>query len=449
MIKKDVIETIADLNFWNKDQDVGIYREDYLKSLETLIEAKNFAVSIIGVRRAGKTFLSKQILKRFLEKGMDKEQTLYVNFEEPSFRPYLSDVEFLNDIYESYRYFLNEKERAILVLDEVQNVENWESWVRIMLERRENIKIILTGSSSKLLSKELATKLTGRTLTLKIFPLSFKEFLKFKNFEIEKKHQTVTRKKDLMKLFREYLEFGSFPEVVLNEKREIKTKILKELFDSVITRDIVERYNIRQSKILKSLAALTIQNFSSYTSVPKLVNIFENVVKRKISPTLINQYLEYFSQAFLLFLVPIFSVKVKEQLLYPKKLYCVDNGLINAVSFKFSEDLGKLAENLVFLDLLRKQLIKPELEVYYWKKSDKEVDFVLKEGLNVKKLIQVCWNVTERKTKEREVNNLLTAINEFKLKEGLILTEDFEHEEKVNGKRIIYMPLWKWLLSDY
>ncbi len=448
MIKREIVEAVSDLNFWGKEQDAGIYRDDYLKNLEQLLDANNFAVSIIGVRRAGKTYLTKQILKRLLEKGIKVEQTLYVNFEEPSFKPYLANVEFLDDVYESYRYYLNEKDWAILVLDEIQNVDDWERWIRMMLERKENVKIVLTGSSSRLLSRELGTKLTGRTLTAKVYPLGFKEFLKFRGFTADKKIQLISEKKKLIGLFREYLEFGGFPEVVLNEKKEVKIKILKELFDGIISRDIVERHNIRQSKVLKSLATLTVQNVSSHTSVPKLVNIFENVVKRRISPSLINQYLDYFSQSFIFFLVPIFSLKVKEQLLYPKKLYCIDNGLINATSFKFSEDLGRLAENLVFLELMRKQNVNPELEVYYWKTSDREVDFVVKEGLKVKGLIQVCWNVADSKTKKRELGSLLDAIGEFKLKEGLILTDNYESEEFVDGKRIVYKPLWKWLLES-
>jgi predicted AAA+ superfamily ATPase len=297
------------------------------------------------------------------------------------------------------------------------------------------------------LSGELATKLTGRTLTVKIFPLDFKEFLDFKNIDTKSEYKLM-KKQEMARYVREYLEFGGFPEVVLNENREIKLRILKELFDGIVTRDIVERYHIRQSKIIKSLATLAIQNFSSFVSVPKLVNIFENTAKRKISPTSINQYFEYFSQSFLLFLVPIFTPKVKEQMLYPKKLYCIDTGLINATSFKFSEDLGRLAENMVFIELLRHQSNTPNLEIYYWKHENKEVDFVLKEGFLVKQLIQVCWNMDDKKTKEREVNNLLYAIDEFKLKEGTILTEDSEGENIIESKKIRYVPIWKFLLQS-
>jgi len=449
MIKKEIIDAISDLNFWGKDQDTGIERTFYLANIEKLLKAKNFAVSIIGVRRAGKTYITKQLLKRFILKDeMKKEQTLYINFEEPSFRPFLEDTEFIDGILESYRYFINENESVILVLDEIQNIRNWESWVRIMLEKKEKIEIIITGSSAALLSGELGTKLTGRTFTAKIFPLNFKEFLLFKNIALLKGQ--IGKNKDMERYLREYIEFGGFPEVVLNENREIKIRILKELFDGIMSRDIIERHHIRQPKILKSLAALALQNFASLISVPKLVNIFENATKRKISPTSINQYLDYFSESFLMFQVPIYTQKVKEQMLYPKKLYCIDTGLINAVSFKFSEDIGRLAENLVFIELLRLQLERVDLELYYWKHDSKEVDFVLKEGFSIVQLIQVVWDVNESKTKKRELDNLLTAMDEFKLKDGLILTRDYEDEERIESKKIRYIPIWKFLLqSDF
>jgi len=446
MIKKEIIDAISDLNFWGKDQDTGIERVSYLTNIQKLLATKNFAVSIIGIRRAGKTYITKQLLKMFiLRNEIKKEQTLYINFEEPYFRPFLENTTFIDEILESYRYFVNNQNNIILVLDEIQNVRNWESWVRIMLEKKENVKIIITGSSAALLSGALGTKLTGRTLTAKIFPLDFKEFLHFKKVEPIKKK--LSKNVDMERYLREFIEFGGFPEVVLAENRDIKLLILKELFEGIISRDIIERHHIRQPKILKSLAALAIQNFASLISVPKLVNIFENVVKRKISPTSINQYLDYFSESFLMFLVPIYTPKVKEQMLYPKKLYCIDTGLINAVSFKFSEDLGRLAENLIFIELLRLQLEKTTLEIYYWKADNKEVDFVLKSGPSVIELLQICWEVNEPNTKKRERDNLLSAMNDFELDHGLILNFDYEHVEKLGSKKIRYVPIWKFLLQ--
>ncbi len=446
MIRKEIIDAINDLNFWGKDQDTGIKRIIYLTHIEKILSAKNFAVSILGVRRAGKTYLTKQLLENLiLENGIKKEQTLYINFEEPYFRPFLEDISFIDQILETYKYYINEKEKTFLVLDEVQNIRNWESWVRIMLEKKENVKIIVTGSSAALLSGELGTKLTGRTLTTKVFPLNFKEFLLFKN--VSNLNGKNVKYKDVERYLREYIEFGGFPEVVLTNDREIKLRILRELFDGIVSRDIIERYHIRQPMILKSLAALAMQNFASLTSVPKLVNIFENITKRKISPTSVNQYLDYFSESFLMFQVPIYTLKVKEQMQYPKKLYCIDTGLINAVSFKFSDDLGRLAENLVFVELLRLQLERLNLEIYYWKRNGKDVDFVIKDGLSVINLIQVCWDITNPKTKKREKNNLLSAMDEFDLEYGIIVNGFNDDKERIDSKTILYVPLWKFLFD--
>lgn len=446
MIRREILEAISDLNFWGKEQETGVWRNKYIKSLELLLEANNFAVSIIGVRRAGKTFISKQLLKRAIESGMKKEQTLYVNFEEPAFKPFLSSADFLNDIHDSYRYVLNKEQPALFVFDEIQNVSNWESWVRMMMERREKVKFVLTGSSAKLSSAELATKLTGRTLTMKVYPLSFGEFLKFKGFEVPV-GAVPPKKRDLLALFREYLEFGGFPAVVSTESKELKLGILKELFDGIVSRDIAERHNIRRIEPLRSLAVLAIQNSSSQVSIPKFAGIFQNATKTNLSPTLISTYLDYFSEAFLTSQIPVFSAKIREQMLHPKKIYCIDNGMINAVSMRFSDNLGRLLENLVFVELLRRRVNAPETDVYYWRSKDREVDFILKEGLKVKAAIQVCWNLGEKKTKEREVGNLLMALEEFDLSSGLVITENFEHEESRDGKTITYLPAWRWLLS--
>jgi predicted AAA+ superfamily ATPase len=155
----------------------------------------------------------------------------------------------------------------------------------------------------------------------------------------------------------------------------------------------------------------------------------------------------YFEDAYILFLLKRFSYKVKQQDKSPKKIYCIDTGLANTVGFRFSENLGRLAENIVFLKLKKETLNNPDLEIFYWKDEyHKEVDFAIKEKLEITQLIQVCWNVEDEMTKKREINSLVKAMDEFKLKEGLVITEDFESEEKLNGRKIIFLPLWKWLL---
>ncbi|WP_428084425.1 ATP-binding protein [Candidatus Hadarchaeum sp.] len=430
---------MEDWNLWARDQNTGIMRDDYLSKMSSLWNALGTCTAVVGVRRAGKTFISKQFLKKLIGEGWRREQTLYVNFEDPVLRPMLS-VGLLQDIYETYRHFLNQTETAVIILDEVQNVQGWESWVRSMLDKQEKVRMIITGSSSQLLRGELASALTGRILTLEVFPLDFGEFLRFKGFEGD----PLFRRREVLSLLREYLEFGGFPQAVLAEDRDVKRAVLKELFEGILTRDVAERHGVREVGDLKRLAVLTVGNFSSYISVKRLLHLFTSITRRKVSPSTINQFLNHFREAFLCFYVPIFSYKVKDQLLYPRKVYPVDVGLVNAVVPRPLENLGGLAENVVAISLLKKF---GEESIFYWKDRISEVDFVVKEGMRVRQLIQVCWDPTDEETKKREVKGLLRAMEEFRLREGLVLTEYFEEGEEVEGKRIIYRPLWKWLLE--
>jgi predicted AAA+ superfamily ATPase len=449
MIREELLNNISDVNFWGRQQDTGIARPDCIETLETVLGAKGMVSAVIGVRRAGKTTVAKQLLSKSIADGrLRNEQTLYVSFDEPQFQPHLGSPDILQDIYESYRYRLNKNDLAVIVLDEVHNVEGWENWVRMMLERKENVKMLVSGSSAKLLGRELASKLTGRTLTTTVFPLGFGEFLRFREDAGGECRLPTTYNSRTRALFREYLEFGGFPLVVLNEREDIKRMILRELFNGITTRDIVERYDVRPAGTLKSLAALSLHSCSSYVSVPKLVNIYRNATRRAISPTTVNRYLEYCSEAFLLFQVPIFRPKLKEQMLLPKKLYCIDNGLVNAATFKLSENLGPLAENMVFVELLRRQAADPDLQIFYWKNGGGEVDFVLKRGPKVEGLLQVCWSLKDNDTKAREVKALMEGMDDFKLKTGIILNEDQEVNETVGGKKIRVIPLWRFLLDS-
>lgn len=448
MINKDLIEKIEDFNFWHKNQETGLKRKE-LDEVFKFVDDKEFVLAINGVRRAGKTYLSKQILKEKL-KQVKSEQTLYVNFEDPSLEPYLN-VESLKDIYETYRYFLNKKDFAYVVFDEIQNVPKWEKWIRIMLEKKEKAKFIITGSSSKFFRNEFAKVLTGRVINFSLFPLSFKNFLDFKNYKI-KGYETF---ESFSPLINEYFQYGGFPLVVLEKDEDKKNIYLKELFNDILIKDIITKYKLRELEI-KKLAVLLLDQFSSLTSVRRLQNLIQTIARTKISPTSINKYLYYFSEAFLFFYIPIFSYKVKEIIQYPKKVYSIDLGLINAINLKFSENIGRLCENVAAIKLLKDF---GEENLFYWKNQNKEVDFMVKEKLKIKQLIQVCYDIKEKKARKREISGLLKASEELKCNDLLVLTWDFEGEEKIypvrnkfsNGvknKKIKFLPLWKWLLIE-
>ncbi|MCX9013876.1 MAG: ATP-binding protein [Candidatus Methanoperedens sp.] len=391
--------------------------------------------SIIGPRRAGKTFFIYQNMNDLRKKGL-KDKMLYINFEDERLFPVKKEE--LDLILESYYelYPENVGEKLYVFFDEIQVVPNWQLFIR-RLNDQENMEICITGSSSKLLSREIATELRGRTLTYFIYPYSFKEFLKTKGVQLERNFEYKPVIYEIKKLLQEYVEFGGFPEVTERDS-VLKTKILQEYFDMIFYRDLVERYKIRNFIAVKEIMLTLLNNFSTYFSINRYHGSLKSQGK-KISKNTLFTYLSCIADINFVFLVPKYG-KLKEQIANPKKVYVIDTGLINAVAFKVSRDIGKLYENLVFIELNRKGK-----EVYYWKNSY-ECDFLVKEGEKIKEAIQVCYEVTE-KNKEREINGLIEAMEEFKLSEGMIITNDFEGEEVVEGKKIIYTPLWKWLLQ--
>lgn len=437
--REEIIELISVENFWGRPQEVGIERDHYLKHLNRLAKAKDFSISIIGVRRSGKTFLTKQFLKKAIDSGLDPKQTLYVNLEDPRFHPYLS-LELLDEIYQAYRTFVNKEGFALIVLDEVQNIKNWEKWVRRTMEK-ENVQIVMTGSTSSLLKTEVSTALTGRSLTLEVFPLSFHEFLKFKGVVLEDQLDVVKNKAKIERLFIEYLQFGGFPRVVLEEDEFLKREMLKELFDGIVMRDIVFRHGFRDVNSVKLVAELAINSFSSLKSVSSLRNELAGILKRKVSPNFVAEVMEALRESYLLFTIPPFSPKIKDVKKYPKKIYAVDTGLATTVTLSFSKNLGRLVENAVALHLIKKY---GENNLFYYR-GKREVDFILREGLRITKAIQVTWDL--RESYEREVKALLEAMDVFNLGEGIIVTADQEREEVYEDKEIRVLPFWKFLLE--
>ena len=436
MDKNEIIKIFGDWNFWDKDLKSGINRPYYLNKIKNFHESSHIIV-ITGARRSGKSFIMRQTAKTLIKGGIRKNNILIVNFEDPRFVEL--NTEILQQLYDVYLEFLNPQEKPYLFLDEIQEVKDWEKWVRTTHEL-DKAKIIISGSNAKLLSRELSTLLTGRHLDLVIFPLSFKEFLRFRNVDLSKRFEIVNKEIEIKRLLREYIEFGSFPEVVLGGE---KKQILLNYFEDILNKDIVRRFKIRKSKELVSLAKFYLSNISSlitFSSLERTLNISVDTVEK------FSRYLE---DTFILFFLKRFSYKFREQEKSPRKVYAIDVGLANTVGFRFSQIMGRLAENLVFLELKRKEILGSDLEIYYWKDvNHREVDFLIKENLKVKQLIQVCWEVNRPETKNREIRALLKAMKEFNLEEGLIITDDYEAEENIKGKKINYIPLWKWYLKE-
>lgn len=389
--------------------------------------------TIMGPRRAGKTYVIYQMINQL--KG-DKDRILYINFEDERLLPIKKEeLDLILDAYYEL-YPENKGKRLYLFFDEIQAVPYWEFFVR-RLHEQENAELCITGSSSKLLSTEIATQLRGRTLTYSVFPYSFKEFLRAKGIVLERHFEYKDMRYKLKSLLSEYIEFGGFPEIA-DKDVPLKTKILQEYFELIFYKDLVERYKIRNFGAVKEMLLYLLNIFSASFSTNRYYKMLKSQGK-KIGKNTLFTYISCISDINFVFMVPIYG-KVKEQFANPKKVYIVDTGLINAIAFKVSPDLGRLYENAVFL-----QLKRSGGEIYYWK-NKYECDFLIKEDEKIKKAIQVCLSITPE-NKDREINGLIEAMAEFNLTEGLIITADFENEETMGGKKIICKPLWKWLLE--
>ncbi len=433
-MQKDVIlEILSDWNFWAKEIDTGIKREDYVRKLSALVSKTNQIICITGIRRSGKTTIIRQMAKE-----LGKDNTLIANFEDERFLD--KNLDLLIDIKNTYFEKIKPKNKPFIFLDEIQNVPNWERFARGMHERKE-ANIIVSGSSSKLLSEELATLLTGRHITFLVYPLSFREFLNFKQLPIQTETDILANRTKIKGMLSEYLEFGGFPEVCLSSE---KNRILMGYFETIVAKDIADRFKIREKEKAKILAKYYLTNISSpitFNKISKFLNLPLTTVER---------FSSYIETANMVFFISKFCYSLKEQKKSPRKVYSIDTGLSNAIGFRFIAKLGKIMENIVALQLKIIQSFDPEIEIYYWKDSfDREVDFIVKKGLKVKKLIQVCYNIDDMNTKERETRSLLKAMKEFNLRSGLIITEDYEFEEEIDKKKIKYVPLWKWLLKNF
>ncbi|MFH1682280.1 MAG: ATP-binding protein [Candidatus Woesearchaeota archaeon] len=428
MDKELLIKVLEEWNFWNKDISKQVGRERaYTKEIEKFLPEREI-ITLSGPRRAGKSTIMYQFIQKISQSG-GMDQILYINFEEPAFLPYLS-TDLLEQIYDTYRENINPDKKSYLFLDEVQNIPAWEKWVRSYYDKKEDVKFIITGSSSKLLGSEFSSLLTGRFVNFEIFPLSFKEFLEFRGFEIPAKILKESERKIRFYL-KEYLQFGSFPEIVLKDDETVKIKVLEQYFESMLMRDVVERYQIRDVLSLKQAAVFGLTNISkefSYNTLRKSL---------KVSLESAKNYSFYLEQAFILLSLPFFSYSMKEVMARNRKLYAIDTGIRNAISKSFAPDLGRLAENVVYLHLRRKTK-----EIHYWKEKG-EVDFVVKDT------VLVPINVTIGKsTPKREKRSLLDFLDKFKLKEAVLITDNEEGEETENGKTIRKIPLWRWLLSQ-
>ena len=406
------------------------HARDALPYLKQLLGRKEI-LTISGVRRSGKTTLLYLLIELLLKEKVQAPNILHLNLEDPAFK----DASIYN-LYEKYLEFMNPSGKVYIFLDEVQEIEGWQKDIRKLYDGLKNLKIVITGSNSSLLKGEYATLLTGRTILQEVYPFSFKEMVKLKGVVTDFELPVIIRKKTQIKhLFREYLEYGGFPEVVDKGNKKLKTLLLKEYYNGILTRDVIRRHSIRQTGKYEKAAHYLMSNMTSLFSVKNLSGLLS------INIHTLEDYISFLEDVYLVFCVNHFSYSLKKQITYPRKAYCIDNGFINAVSFKFSEDIGRLLENKVFTEIKRKGM-----ECYYWK-GKRECDFIIKDERTVSEAIQVTYSLKDNSTRKRESEGLLEALKEFNLKKGTILTYDESDFIQAEGKKIDIIPVWQWLLK--
>lgn len=396
-----------------------------------------FIEVITGVRRSGKSTIFNILIETLKEKGKAKpEEILLVNFDHPSFISYYTSPERLDEIIEQAE-ILNGAKVKYLFLDEIQNIHMWEKWVKSKYDSGVFKKMFLTGSNADLLSGDYISRLSGRFFSHTNYPFSFAEFLKCRGEEFSSKYsENYPRKYKLVGLFDEYLRMGGFPEVAETGDKDI----LSQYYETIVLKDVIAGNNIRNHLDLRQVAYYLISNtskFFSYNKIGQHLDIHENTVK---------EYIDYLKSAYLFDDLGIYSPSVKKQNRNPRKIYCVDNGLVYATGFQFSLNSGRYLENLVFNELKKKH------SACFYHSEDRECDFVAgeKKGsgkIAITEAIQVCYEINSH-NKKREVEGLKEAMKKHELKQGLLLTHNTHDEIKDREGRIVLMPVWRWLLEN-
>jgi len=418
-----MLEALYDWNVWWSDRDSIEHLTGKPRSgvdIEKLLKFKEIKV-VTGIRRSGKSTLFYQIIKHLLNIGTKPRQILLVNFEDE-----LLSGKTLKDIFSVYMSNVG-SEDTFLFLDEVHKAGDWIQFLRKLYDTKQLRQVFITDSSSQFISKEYSGVLTGRNVKLIFYPLSFPEYVNWRGLDIK---SLGLKMNHLNKALNEYFMYGGFPEVFFKEP-VLKRILLKDYFNDILYHDVIDRFGVDIHKA-KELALFLLSNMALPFSVRKYSR------QHGLSLESIEKYSSFFEEVFLIFKLRRFDYSFKAQQVSPKKIYVIDQGLTNVIGFRMSENRGRLLENLVFLHLLRNSQ-----DLFYWKNKN-EVDFIVRVGTRITQLIQVCSHVDENNRK-REIAGILEATEQFKLKEGTIVTENTEKTETVDGIKIKLVPFIKWI----
>ncbi len=399
-------------------------------------------IAIAGVRRAGKTYLLFDTIKKLAETGVPRENVLYINFDDDRLMNLASSD--LDDILSAYHELSSPKKDVsiFLFLDEIQNVKNWELWIRRVYDSKK-YRIFITGSSSKLLSREIATSLVGRNITYVLYPFSFREFLSAKDMKTEKDILYSDERHKVNALAKEYMINGGFPETAFEADSETKKKIISSYYDAILYRDIISRYRIEDANRLEMVFRYAINTYSSGFSTVKLYNYFKSQ-NLGISRQTINNFIKFGEQTFLFYQLLQFFKGFKRSNQSRKKLYVVDNAIISLLISNL--EYGKLLENAVLIELLRRKEQNPSMGINYLNNKDGEVDFVISEGGSVTELIQVTYELNQKNI-ERELHPLLSAMKELRPKRGVLVTFNVIDKALTVEKSIEALTFVQWALG--
>jgi predicted AAA+ superfamily ATPase len=420
-------------NRWGSNPlDSGIKRKMTERILQ-YVHTKEIVV-LIGSRRSGKSTILYQIMDALEKENVPREAMLHINFEEPKLIPFLT-LKGLDEIYDAYREQLFPKGKMYLFLDEIQNILGWERWVRAR-SQTEEIKFFITGSSAKLMSREIATLLTGRHLSFEISPLNLAEYLQFKEIAVPKARLPVAAPPSIRQALNDFLKWGGFPAVALAQNADHKQSLLTEYFDDILYKDIVLRHNVRDPMLLRNIAVHLLTQTGNLASFHRISNLFQ------VSSDMGTAYCRYLQKAFMVELLPIFSLKASIRQRHPQKIYATDLGLRNAVCLAHSADEGRLVESIVYHTLRRRF----EDNVFYWS-GKTETDFVIREGNTITQIWQaVAENLDDSNVLKRELKAMEEAKSFFPQAEAFLICKTLPEESLSLPCKMI--PLWSFLLSN-
>ena len=397
---------------------------------------------IIGVRRSGKSTVLNQEVHKWLSKGVSEENILYINFfDDRLARLKTTGPDVVLQAYYSLFPGKKNQETVYCFFDEIQVVPQWESFIDRIL-RTENVIVYLSGSSAKMLSKEIATQMRGRAMAWELFPFSFKEFARHQNLGNELPLNTQQRL-FIEKAFDEYWQNGGFPEVMGTE-RPLRIKIHQEYFNSILFRDLIDRYNIPHPRALNDLARHLLENVASMYSINSLTGLLKSM-GYGVPKSAVSEYISWFEDAYFLFTVRLYDASYRRSNANSKKIYCIDHALVRSVTSGILTNSGHMLENIVFLAIRR---ITTEIW-YYRTTGNREVDFIFRNKTGEPLLIQVCESIAHPATRNREIGALQSAMKELSMKKGFIITRNETEEISIAHGIIEVMPAWKFLLESW